>query len=120
MRDLGKEQHSPTEIFEDNASCILMSENPANAERSRHIDTRKWFLRDMVRDGVLKLRKCAGTQNVADALTKSLPSPSYVKHRTYLWGSRVPFEAFRVAILKHDVTDAREAWITLNARVAGA
>ena len=29
----------------------------------------------MVRDGMLKLRKCAGTQNVADAFTKSLPGP---------------------------------------------
>jgi hypothetical protein len=28
-------QHSPTEIWEDNASCILMSENPTNRERSR-------------------------------------------------------------------------------------
>jgi hypothetical protein len=30
--------HSPTEIWEDNASCILMSENPTNRERSRHVD----------------------------------------------------------------------------------
>ena len=28
-------QHGPTEIWEDNASCILMSENPTNCERSR-------------------------------------------------------------------------------------
>eukprot|EP00961_Rhodomonas_salina_P117870 1586256-Rhodomonas_salina.1 len=49
-----------------------MSEDPVNAERSRHIDTRIYFLRDMGRDKLLKLRKCAGTQNVADALTKSL------------------------------------------------
>ena len=27
-------QHGPTEIWEDNASCILMSENPTNRERS--------------------------------------------------------------------------------------
>ena len=31
-------QHGPTEIWEDNASCILMSENPTNRERSRHVD----------------------------------------------------------------------------------
>eukprot|EP00961_Rhodomonas_salina_P194154 2621596-Rhodomonas_salina.2 len=76
-----------------------MSENPDNAERSRHIDTRIYFLRDMpVRDKLLRLKKCAGTQNVADALTKSLPGPSFLKHRPYLFGSRVPFKAFRVSV----------------------
>eukprot|EP00961_Rhodomonas_salina_P096952 1304279-Rhodomonas_salina.1 len=75
-----------------------MSENPVNAERSRHIDTRIYFLRDMVRDKLLVLQKCAGTQNVADALTKSLPAPAFEKHREYLWGSGVPFSAFRARL----------------------
>eukprot|EP00961_Rhodomonas_salina_P220517 2981430-Rhodomonas_salina.1 len=70
-----------------------MSENPVNADRSRHIDTLRYWLRDMVRDRILKLRK-AGTQNVADALTKSLPYPSFSKHCEYLQGSGRPFEAF--------------------------
>ena len=115
MRDLGQEQTEPTIVFEDNTSCILMSENPANAERSRHIDTRKYFLRDMVRSKTLVLKKCAGTQNVADALTKSLPSPSFIKHRTYLWGSRVPFEAFRVACHGVPPSVERHSWIAFNA-----
>jgi hypothetical protein len=33
-------QHGPTEIWEINASCIFMSENPTNRERSRHVDVR--------------------------------------------------------------------------------
>jgi len=48
-------QHGPTEIWGDNASCILMSENPSNRERSRHVDARVPFLLDMVRDGSVKL-----------------------------------------------------------------
>eukprot|EP00961_Rhodomonas_salina_P132842 1788199-Rhodomonas_salina.1 len=96
-----------------------MSENPVHAERSRHIDTRKWFLRDMVRDKLLKLRKCAGTQNVADALTKSLPAPSFTKHREYLFGSRIPCEAFNVSVGASGVTPAGKACKALQcARVA--
>jgi hypothetical protein len=53
-------QHGLTEIWEDNASCILMSENPTNRERSRYVDVRVHFLRDMVRDGSVKLIKYAG------------------------------------------------------------
>ena len=60
-------QTRPTELWEDNASCILMSENPTTRERSRLVDVRVHFFRDMVRDGAVKLIKCAGTQNVADA-----------------------------------------------------
>ena len=79
LKGFACEQMRPTELWEDNASCILMSENPTNRERSRHVDARVHFLRDMVRDGAVKLIKCAGTQNVADALTKSLPKPAFHK-----------------------------------------
>ena len=103
-------QHGPTEIWEDNASCILMSENPTNRERSRHVDAHAGgaggtlqpgapeaqvhFLQDMVRDGSVKLIKCAGTQTVAGALTKSLPRPAFHKHREFLKETAQSFFAF--------------------------
>eukprot|EP00961_Rhodomonas_salina_P233118 3149756-Rhodomonas_salina.1 len=68
----------------------------------------------MVRDKLLKLRKCAGTQNVADALTKSLPAPSFVKHREYLFGSWVPFEAFYVSIGERAASKAGTRWSVLQ------
>ena len=72
----------------------MMSENPTNRDRSRHVDVKVHYLRDLVRDGHVKLVKCAGTQNVSDALTKSLARPPFEKHREYMWGTRVPFSAF--------------------------
>ena len=51
------------------------------------------IVRDLVKDGVMLLVKVPGTENVADALTKSLPFPALEKHREYLWGSGVPFSA---------------------------
>ena len=38
--------------------------------------------------------KCAGTHNVADALTKSLPRPAFHKHREFLKGTAQSFSAF--------------------------
>eukprot|EP00961_Rhodomonas_salina_P229561 3102472-Rhodomonas_salina.1 len=100
LRDLGHSKGDcPTTIYEDNASCIVMSENPVNAERSRHIDTLMWFLHDMACDKLLHLRKCAGTQNVADALTKSL---------------QVLFEAFYVSIGELSASTAGRAWTALQ------
>jgi hypothetical protein len=91
-------QVGATEIWEDNASCIMMSENSANRERTRHVDTRVHYLRELVRDGHLKVLKCAGSQNVADVLTKSLPRPALAKHRQYMWGTRIPFSAFSLSL----------------------
>ena len=48
------------------------------------------FLRDLVRDGHVKLLKCAGPQNVSDALTKSLPRLAFEEHEEFMLGTRVP------------------------------
>ncbi len=94
FRGFGYTQKDPTEIWEDNASCIMMSENPTNRDRSRHFDVKVHFLRDLVRDGHVKLLKCAGPQNVSDALTKSLPRTAFEEHREFMVGTSVPFSAF--------------------------
>jgi hypothetical protein len=94
LRGFGYPQVGATEIWEDNASCLMMSENPTNRDRSRHVDVKVHFLRDLVREGHVKLLKCAGTENVSDALTKSFPLPAFEKHREYMIGTRVPFSAF--------------------------
>ena len=38
----------------------MMSENPTNRDRSRHVDVKVHNLRDLVRDVHVKLVKCAG------------------------------------------------------------
>eukprot|EP00961_Rhodomonas_salina_P044210 593875-Rhodomonas_salina.2 len=94
LRGFGTEQVRPTEVWEDNAACIQIANNPVNRKFTRHIDVRRYFVRDMVRDVQMTLVKCAGTHNVADALTKSLPSPSFLLHRPFLTGTRKEYKAF--------------------------
>ena len=43
LKGFACKQMRPTELWEDNASCILMSENPINHERSRRVDVRVHF-----------------------------------------------------------------------------
>jgi len=93
----------PTEVYEDNASCIAMSHNPVKPDRSRHIDIKKYWLRDMVKDKILRLLKCPGTSNVADALTKSVPGPTLAKHRPWLLGTDKVFTCAS-SILAHLAT----------------
>ena len=72
IRGFGYTQKGFTEIWEDNVSCIMMSVNPTNRDRSRQVDVKVHFLRDLVRDGHVKMLKCEGPQNVSDVLTKDL------------------------------------------------
>jgi hypothetical protein len=69
----------------------MMTENPTNRDRSRHVNVKVHVLRDLVRDGHIKLVKCDGTQNVSDTLTKSLPRPAFEKHREYMVGTFLGF-----------------------------
>ena len=78
-----------------------MSENPVRRKFSRHIDIRRYFVRDMVTAGVLKLVPLRTHLMVADALTKSLPSPAHIEHRDIMLGY-VPF-SFAARTLRSSV-----------------
>jgi hypothetical protein len=74
-------QREPTPLYEDNRACRLMSQNPVNRERSKHIDYRVHALRDRVAAGEVILIDCASRDMVADPLTKNLPAEAYLRHR---------------------------------------
>ena len=48
--ELGYPQLAPTMMHEDNMACIFMSESAAMYHKARHIDTRVYHLRDLVKD----------------------------------------------------------------------
>eukprot|EP00961_Rhodomonas_salina_P005437 73512-Rhodomonas_salina.1 len=98
LQGFGYEQQGATVLFEDNASCIAMSNNQVNPAGSRHIDTLLYFLRDMVQEGVLKLAKVDSTKNPADVLTKSVPAPTLEKHSEYLLGTLTQFQAYMAVV----------------------
>jgi len=72
LTDFRYSQTKATLLYEDNHACIAMSENPVHRKFSRHIDIRKNYVRELVLAGLVSLRT---HKMVADALTKSLPSP---------------------------------------------
>jgi len=59
-----------------------MSENFVRRKVSRHIDVRRYFVREWVTAGIVKLIPLHTQKMVADALTRSLPpSPAFIAHR---------------------------------------
>ena len=49
LNGFGHPQKNPTEIWENNTSCIMMIKNPTNRDRSRDFDVKIHYLRDLVR-----------------------------------------------------------------------
>jgi len=76
--DFGFFQTQATLLYEDNLACVAMSENPVRRKFSRHIDICKYFVRELVLAGFFKLVPLRTHKMVADALTKSLPSPAFI------------------------------------------
>jgi len=86
LTDSGFSQIKATLLYEDNLACVAMSENPVRRKFSCHIDIRKYYVRELVLNGFLKLAPLRTHKIVADALTKSLPSPAFVGHRQIMTG----------------------------------
>jgi hypothetical protein len=59
-------------ILCDNQSCIKMTKNPVFHDRSKHIEIRYHYIRDMVQRGALKLHYISTDEQVVDVLTKPL------------------------------------------------
>ena len=86
LETMGYEQHGPTLVGEDNVACIHMSESSAMFHKGKHIDVRVYRLREFVADKVMKLYYINTSSQVADTLTKSLPSDTVRKHRDIMAG----------------------------------
>ncbi|CAM8981023.1 unnamed protein product [Rhodiola kirilowii] len=77
-------QVEATAIYCDNNSAIKLSKNPVLHGRSKHIDVRYHFLRDLTKDGIVELMHCKSEDQIADILTKPLKIATFVKLRGLL------------------------------------
>jgi len=66
------------------------TKNPVRRKFSRHIDIRRYFVRELVKGGCVKLIPLRTHKMVADALTKSLPSPAFIGQGRVMMG-QTPF-----------------------------
>jgi len=59
-------------LYSDNQSAIDLAKNPVYHVKTKHIDVRYYFIRQLLEDGELLLEKILGSKNPADMLTKSV------------------------------------------------
>lgn len=71
-KELGIDQKKIT-IFSDSQSALHPSKNQMYHERTKHIDVRLHFIRDVIAEGKVELKKVSTEDNPTDMLTKALP-----------------------------------------------
>ncbi|KAA0057218.1 retrovirus-related Pol polyprotein from transposon TNT 1-94 [Cucumis melo var. makuwa] len=84
LEELYFKQEGATKVYCDNSSAIKLSKNPVLHKRSKHIDVKFHFLRDLTRDGVIELYYCKSEDQIADIMTKPLKLPAFQKLRELL------------------------------------
>ena len=68
----------------DNSSTIKLSKNPVMHGRSKHIDVRFHFLRNLTKEGIVELIHCGSQDQIADIMTKPLKLEAFEKLRKLL------------------------------------
>ncbi|PNX85850.1 hypothetical protein L195_g041924 [Trifolium pratense] len=84
LEKLGHTQLGSTTVYCDNSSAIKLSKNPVLHGRSKHIDVRFHFLRDLTKDGTLELAHSNSHDQIADIMTKPLKFEAFEKLRGLL------------------------------------
>ena len=62
----------PTLILSDNTGAVSLSDNPVFHSRSKHIDIRWHYVRDLIQSKLVRTSHIPGTQNGADFFTKAV------------------------------------------------
>lgn len=66
-------ENSAVEIFSDSQSAISLTKNELVNRKTKHIDIRYHFIRQLVMTNEIRISHVAGDENIADIMTKPLP-----------------------------------------------
>ena len=72
LEELGFAQSQPTVIYEDNKSAIKLATNIQVTRKSRHINIRHHYIRDIIASHEVQIVHLPSDQMVSDMLTKPL------------------------------------------------
>nr|GEY50811.1 ribonuclease H-like domain-containing protein [Tanacetum cinerariifolium] len=88
LRNLLRELHNPlsfdTLVYCDNVSAVYLSSNPIQHQRTKHIEIKIHFVRDLVAAGQVRVLHVPSRYQFADIFTKGLPSALFEEFRTSL------------------------------------
>ena len=80
LESIGLKVKNPMVLEMDNKGAYDLTNNWSVGGRTRHIESRQFFLRDLKEEGTLKIEWIPGKENESDLLTKNLSGPDFKRH----------------------------------------
>ena len=80
LQSIGIEPVLPIIINVDNVGAIFLAENMSATARTRHVDARYHFIREMIVDNLIKVIFVRTDDNDADIFTKNTTQQIYDNH----------------------------------------
>ena len=80
LESLGIEVEKPIIVRVDNMGAVFMSQNNSSGARTRHVDTRWHFVRELVEDKFIEVVFVKSEENKSDLFTKNLSGELFDKH----------------------------------------
>ena len=105
MSGMGLQVKMPMTLEIDNKGSVDFCNNWSVAGRTRHIEVKQYFLRDLKELGILKVMWKSGEEMTSDIFTKNLGRPLFERHGSKLYGED---EYFKAATSKNETVDAAE------------
>jgi hypothetical protein len=79
----------------DNSGAKDLANNWSVGGRTRHVDVKYFFLRDLKENGTMKFVHIAGSENESDIFTKNVEAPDLHRHVVKMCGSDTCFESLK-------------------------
>ena len=74
----------PINIQVDNVGAIWLADNSSVSERTKHVDLRAHFVRDMIKDQIIEINFVKSAENDSDIMTKNQQGQHYMYGKSKL------------------------------------
>ena len=79
LEELKISNQLPMRVYCDNKAAISIAHNPVLHDRTKHVEIDKHFIKEKLEKGLICMPYMPTTEQVADVLTKGLPTRQYDK-----------------------------------------
>jgi hypothetical protein len=80
LMDMGIAVETPILVRVDNMGAVYMTANPSSSSRTRHVDTRWHFVRELAEQGLVEILFVKTEDNLSDGQTKNVTGEVYGAH----------------------------------------
>jgi hypothetical protein len=80
VESMGLKVTKPMVLEVDNKGAVDLTHNWSVGGRTRHVEVRQYFLRDLKEENVILVKWISGDSNSSDLFTKNLAGPLFEKH----------------------------------------